>query len=181
VRLGDAAAATHGGCVDRTLRFDPTGGTCSSGAYLAVVEVDVETGAVRLLRIVAVDDAGVIVNRQLFEGQVHGGVVQGVGQALTEEVVYDHDGNLRTASLADYGMPSAAEVPWIETGTVETPSPRNALGAKGVGESGPIGAVPAVHNAVVDAVSHLGVRHIDLPLTPERVWRAVRDAAAVTV
>jgi carbon-monoxide dehydrogenase large subunit len=171
--LADVAAAQPGGCLDAVLRFDPSGGTCSSGAYLAVVEVDAETGAVTVVRFVAVDDAGVIVNPQLVAGQVHGGVVQGIGQALHEHVVYDEQGTLRTANFADYGLPTAAESPFIETSTIETPSPRNELGAKGVGESGPIGATPAVHNAVVDALAHLGVRHIDLPLTPENVWRAL--------
>ncbi|HEV8297960.1 MAG TPA: xanthine dehydrogenase family protein molybdopterin-binding subunit [Acidimicrobiales bacterium] len=180
IALRDAAAGGDGGCLDRALRFDPAGGTISSGAYLAVVEVDPETGRTDVVRFVAVDDAGVVVHPQIFTGQVHGGVAQGVGQALFEEVVYDADGNLRTANLADYAMPSAAELPMFETIAVETPSPRNALGAKGVGESGPIGAVPAVHNAVVDAVAHLGVRHIDLPLTPLRVWEALQTAAAAT-
>jgi carbon-monoxide dehydrogenase large subunit len=173
VTLAEVAAAQPSGCVDAVLRFDPSGGTCSSGAYLAVVEVDAETGAVTVLRFVAVDDAGVIVNPQLVEGQVHGGVVQGIGQALLEHVVYDEQGTLRTGNFADYGLPTACESPCIETATIETPSPRNELGAKGVGESGPIGATPAVHNAVVDALSHLGVRHVDLPLTPESLWRAL--------
>jgi carbon-monoxide dehydrogenase large subunit len=173
VTLAEVAAAQPGGCLDAVLRFDPSGGTCSSGAYLAVVEVDAETGGVTVVRFVAVDDAGVIVNPQLVEGQVHGGVVQGIGQALHEHVVYDEQGTLRTGNFADYGLPTAVESPCVETATVETPSPRNELGAKGVGESGPIGATPAVHNAVVDALSHLGVRHVDLPLTPENVWRAV--------
>jgi carbon-monoxide dehydrogenase large subunit len=158
------------------LRFDPSGGTVSSGAYLAVVEVDTETGGIELVRFVAVDDGGIVVHRQLFEGQVHGGVAQGIGQALFEHVVYDGDGNLRTSNLAEYAMPSAAELPNIEAHVVETPTPRNELGAKGVGESGPIGAVPAVHNAVVDALAPFGVRHLDLPLTPERIWRALRTA-----
>jgi carbon-monoxide dehydrogenase large subunit len=171
--LAEVAAAEPAGCLDSVLRFDPSGGTCSSGAYLAVVEVDAETGGVEVVRFVAVDDAGVIVNPQLVEGQIHGGVVQGIGQAVHEHVVYDEQGTLRTGTLADYGMPTAVESPCIETATVETPSPRNELGAKGVGESGPIGATPAVHNAVVDALSHLGVLHIDLPLTPEDVWRAM--------
>jgi carbon-monoxide dehydrogenase large subunit len=175
VTLADVARAQPGGCLDAVTRFDPSGGTCSSGAYLAVVEVDVETGAVSVVRFVAVDDAGVIVNPQLVAGQVHGGVVQGIGQALHEHVVYDDEGTLRTANFADYGLPTAVESPCIETATIETPSPRNELGAKGVGESGPIGATPAVHNAVVDALSHLGVRHVDLPLTPERVWSAIDE------
>lgn len=174
--LAAAAAAHVDGCLDRVVRFDPTSATVSFGAYLAVVEVDTETGAVRVDRFVAVDDAGTVVNPQLFEGQVHGGVAQGIAQAVYEEVVYDADGNLRTTNFADYAMPAATELPFIETYVIETPTPHNTLGAKGVGESGPIGAVPAVHNAVIDALTHLGIDHIDLPLTPWRVWHALRDA-----
>ena len=176
VSLTAAAASHRDGCVERAVRFDPTSGTVSFGAYLAVVEVDLDTGAVRLERFVAVDDAGTVVSPSLFEGQVHGGVVQGVAQALYEEVVYDADGTLRTTNFADYALPAATELPFIEAHVIETPTPHNALGAKGVGESGPIGAVPAVHNAVIDALAHLGIDHIDLPLTPQRVWRALRDA-----
>lgn len=175
VSLAQAAAAHADGCLDRSVRFDPVSGTVSFGAYLAVVEVDVETGAVRVVRFVAVDDAGTVLDHALFAGQVHGGVAQGIGQALFEEVVYDDAGTLRTANLADYALPAATELPWIETRVLETPTPHNALGAKGVGESGPIGAVPAVQNAVVDALADLGVRHVDLPLTPSRVWEALRS------
>jgi carbon-monoxide dehydrogenase large subunit len=146
------------------------------GAHVAVVEVDQETGAVRPLRHVAVDDCGRVINPLLVEGQQHGGAAQGIAQALYEEVVYDPDGQPRTTGLADYAMPSAAELPWIEASGTETPTPRNALGAKGIGESATVGATPAVHNAVVDALAHLGVRHIELPCTPERVWRAIQAA-----
>jgi carbon-monoxide dehydrogenase large subunit len=156
--------------------FTQDGGTFPSGAHIAVVEVDVETGAVQLVRFVAVDDAGRIVNPLLAEGQVHGGIGQGVAQALLEEVVYDADGNPLTTNLADYAFISAAELPSFETVHVETPSPRNELGAKGIGESGTIGSTPAVQNAVVDALAHLGVRHVSLPCTPERVWRAIQEA-----
>ncbi|HEV3364166.1 MAG TPA: molybdopterin cofactor-binding domain-containing protein, partial [Acidimicrobiia bacterium] len=148
------------------------------GAHVAVVEVDTETGAVHLRRMVAVDDCGRVLNPLLAEGQVHGGLAQGIGQALFEEFAYDADGTPLTATLADYLMPSAAELPSYETAHTETPTPLNPLGAKGIGESGTIGSTPAVQNAVVDAVAHLGVRHIDMPLSPERVWRAMRDAAA---
>lgn len=144
------------------------------GAHVAVVEVDVETGEVRLVRHVAVDDCGTVVNPTLVEGQVHGGVAQGAGQALLEEVVYDADGNLRTGSLLDYSVASAGELPLIESARTETPSPNNPLGAKGIGESGTIGATPAVQNAIVDALSHLGVRHLDMPVTSERIWEALR-------
>lgn len=146
------------------------------GAHVAVVEVDTETGHAKLLRHVAVDDCGRILNPMLVEGQVHGGVAQGVAQALFEEVVYDEDGNPLTANLASYQMPTAAELINFETAHTETPSPLNPLGAKGIGESGTIGSTPAVQNAVIDAVSHLGVRHIDMPLKPERVWAAIRKA-----
>jgi carbon-monoxide dehydrogenase large subunit len=146
------------------------------GAHVSVVEVDTETGAVNLLRHVAVDDCGRVLNPLLVEGQVHGGLAQGIAQALFEEFSYDADGTPLTATLADYLVPSAAELPSYETGRTETPTPLNPLGAKGIGESGTIGSTPAVQNAVVDAVAHLGIRHIDMPLTPERVWRALREA-----
>ncbi len=148
-------------------------GSYPFGAHCAVVEVDVETGDARLTRFFAVDDCGRIINPLLAEGQVHGGIAQGVGQALLEEVVFDDQGSPRTASLLDYLIPSIGEIPQVISATTETLSPNNPLGAKGVGESGTIGSTPAVQNAVVDAVSHLGIRHIDMPLTPERVWTAV--------
>ena len=153
--------------------FAQASGTFPSGAHLAVVEVDTETGKVKLRDMYAVDDAGRIVNTLLAEGQVHGGLAQGIGQALYEEFIYDADGNPLTGNFADYGFPSAAEVPSFVTVHMESPSPMNDLGAKGIGESGTIGATPAVQNAVVDALSHLGVRHIDMPCTAERVWRAL--------
>jgi carbon-monoxide dehydrogenase large subunit len=156
--------------------FSQAGGTFPSGAHLAVVEVDVETGRAVLRQLVAVDDAGCIINPLLAEGQVHGGLAQGAAQALFEEVVYDEDGNPLTSNFADYGIPSAAELPSFVTVHAETPSPLNDLGAKGIGESGTIGATPAVQSAVIDAVSHLGVRHIDMPCTPNRVWNALRAA-----
>jgi carbon-monoxide dehydrogenase large subunit len=144
------------------------------GAHLAVVEVDADTGEARLVRHVAVDDCGVVVNPVLADGQVHGGIAQGAAQALFEEMVYDADANPLTASLLDYTMPTANELPWFETDRTMTPSPNNPLGAKGIGESGTIGSTPAVQNAVIDAVTHLGVRHIDMPLAPERVWRSLK-------
>jgi aerobic carbon-monoxide dehydrogenase large subunit len=146
------------------------------GTHLALVTVDIETGQVKLIRLVAADDAGRIVNPLLAEGQRGGGIAQGVGQALYEEMAYDVDGNPVTATLADYTIPSAADLPSFELLTRQTPTPNNAMGAKGVGEAGTIGSTPAIQNAVVDAVSHLGVRHIDLPLTAERVWRAIQAA-----
>ena len=158
--------------------FQSVGATFPSGAHLAVVDVDLDTGKVELVRFVAADDAGRILNPLLAEGQVHGGLAQGIAQALLEEMVYDADGNPNTANLADYAFISACELPSFERVVVETPTPLNELGAKGIGESGTIGATPAVHNAVVDALAHLGVRHIDIPCTAERVWRAIQSAPA---
>jgi carbon-monoxide dehydrogenase large subunit len=158
--------------------FEAAGPTFPFGAHVAVVEVDAETGAVRLARLVAVDDAGVILNPLLADGQVHGGLAQGAAQALWEGFAYDPDGNPLTANFADYGIVSAAELPFFERVAMETPTPLNELGAKGIGESGTVGATPAVHNAVIDAVAHLGIEHLDMPLTPQVVWRALQAAAA---
>lgn len=146
------------------------------GTHVAVVQVDVETGDVRLLRHVAVDDCGIILNPMLVEGQVHGGIAQGAAQVLFEGVVYDEMGTLLTSNLTTYAFPSAAELPSFETANTETPTPRNPLGAKGIGEAGTIGAIPAVQNAVVDALAHLGVRHLDMPTNPEAVVRAIATA-----
>jgi len=148
------------------------------GCHLAVVEVDVETGDVELLRLVAVDDAGTIINPLLVEGQVHGGVATGVAQALYEEFRYDADGTPLTTTFVGYAFPSAADLPGWETLESETPTPVNPLGAKGVGESGTIGATPAVHNAVMDALAPYGVTHVDLPANGENVWRALEEAKA---
>ena len=164
--------------LEAAVDFEPDQSTFPFGAHLAVCEVDTETGLVRLLRHVAVDDSGRILNPVLAEGQVHGGIAQGVAQALFEEVGYDAEGNCLNGNLAVYAMPAAPELPAFETERTETPTPLNPLGAKGIGESGTIGATPAVQNAVVDALAHLGVTHIDMPLTPERVWRAIRAAKA---
>jgi carbon-monoxide dehydrogenase large subunit len=176
--LAEAALDTAEGSRDARLsaemRFDQGDATYPFGSHLAVVEVDTETGGVRLVRFVAVDDCGRVINPMLAEGQIHGGVAQGVAQALFEEVVFDEIGNPMTTTLVDYSVPSAADLPRIETHWTETPTPRNPLGAKGIGESGTIGATPAVQNAVIDALAHLGVRHIDMPLGPERVWRAIQ-------
>ncbi len=147
--------------------------TFPSGAHIAVVEVDRHTGNTRLLRLVAADDAGRLMNPLLAEGQVHGGAAQGVAQALLEGIEYDETGNLLTSNFMDYPVISAAELPFFEVVHLETPTWVNELGAKGVGESGTIGAIPSVYNAVIDAVSHLGVRHLETPLTPEKVWRAI--------
>ena len=174
------AASRDGERLDGAGDFAQKGGTFPSGAHIAVVEVDTETGGVRLRDVYAVDDAGRIVNALLAEGQVHGGLVQGIGQALFEEFVYDDAGNPLTGNFADYGFPSAAEVPSFVTVHMESPSPLNDLGAKGIGESGTIGATPAVQNAVVDALAHLGVTHIDLPCTAQRVWEAISGARSQT-
>jgi carbon-monoxide dehydrogenase large subunit len=162
--------------LDVESNFVAPGPTFPFGAHLAVVEVDVETGKVKLVRHVACDDAGTVLNPLIFEGQVHGGIAQGVAQALVEEFAYDVDGNPITGNFADYTFISAAELPNFEVVHQETPTPYNPLGAKGVGESGTIGATPAVQSAVIDALASFGVRHLDMPLTPERVWRAVADA-----
>ncbi|GIU97749.1 MAG: carbon-monoxide dehydrogenase large subunit [Actinomycetota bacterium] len=152
------------------------GSTFPFGTHVSVVEVDVETGRVVPLRHVAVDDCGRVLNPVLVRGQQHGGIGQGIAQALFEEVRYDDGGTPLTSTLATYAIPSAADLPSFEVATTETPTSLNPLGAKGIGESGAIGSTPAVHNAVVDALAHLGVRHVDLPCTPERVLRAIREA-----
>ncbi len=156
------------------LDFDGTDSTYPFGAHVSVVEVDTETGRVSMLRHIAVDDCGRILNPMLVMGQQHGGIAQGAAQALFEIVAYDEDGNPITSNLMDYAIPSAAELCSFETSNTETPSPRNPLGAKGIGESGTIGSTPAIHNAVIDAVSHLGVKHIDMPLTAQAVWSAIQ-------
>jgi len=156
--------------------FEQDDQTFPFGCHVAVVEVDVETGQAHLMRHIAVDDCGTVLNHMLVEGQIHGGVAQGVAQALYEEFVYDAEGNPLTTSLIDYVIPTIGEIPQVETVSMETPTPLNPLGAKGIGESGTIGSTPAVQNAVIDAVSHLGVRHIDMPLHPMRVWEAIEKA-----
>lgn len=179
----DVATAAHeaGEALAAGLDVKQEGSTFPFGAHVSVVEVDTETGQVKPLRHIAVDDCGRVLNPLLVEGQQHGGLAQGIAQALYEEVVFDADGQPMTGTLADYAMPSAMDLIDFETASTMTPTPLNALGAKGIGESATIGSTPAVQNAVVDAVSHLGVRHIDLPCTPQRVWRAVRDAQAGTL
>jgi carbon-monoxide dehydrogenase large subunit len=157
------------------LDFDGSDATYPFGSHVAVVEIDRETGRVDLIRHIAVDDCGTILNPMLVNGQQHGGIAQGIGQALWEHVRYDEDANPVTASLMDYLMPSAAEFPSFEVSNTETASPRNPLGAKGIGESGTIGSTPAVHNAVCDALVHLGVEHVDMPCSPQTVWNALQS------
>ncbi len=156
--------------------FDPPNFVYPFGAHLAVVRVDAETGETKLERYVAVDDCGKVINPMIVEGQIHGGIVQGVGQALWEGAVYSDEGQLLTGSMMDYAIPRAENLPRLELGMTETPTTVNPLGVKGIGETGTIASTPAVYNAVLDAVSPLGVKKIDMPLTPERVWRAIRDA-----
>jgi carbon-monoxide dehydrogenase large subunit len=178
VGWAEVAGASDGGALRAEGRWRQRGSTFPFGAHVAVVEVDTATGAVHLRRMVAVDDCGRILNPMLVRGQQHGGLAQGIAQALFEEVRYDDDANPVTSTLATYAMPSAADLPRLETANTITPTELNPLGAKGIGEAATIGSTPAVQNAVIDAVSHLGVRHIDLPLTAERVWRALEDAGA---
>ncbi len=177
---GARADGRLGGTTDPLMAatdYQSTSATYPSGAHLAVVEVDTETGHTHLARMVAADDAGRLLNPLLAEGQVHGGLAQGIAQALLEEIRYDDDGNLLTSNFMDYAVISSAELPSFELVHVETPTWVNELGAKGVGESGTIGAIPSVYNAVIDALSPYGVRHLTTPLTPEKVWRAIEDAA----
>jgi aerobic carbon-monoxide dehydrogenase large subunit len=173
-----ADVATHAGADGLTAYVQFTGGgaTFPFGTHIAVVEVDTETGKVRLIRHVTADDAGTVVNPVLAEGQRHGGIAQGVAQALLEEMLYDADGNPLTGTLADYAAITATELPSFELVNSETPTDINPLGVKGIGEAGTIGATPATQNAVIDAVSHLGIRHIDMPTTPSRVWAAISAA-----
>ncbi|MEO7369856.1 MAG: molybdopterin cofactor-binding domain-containing protein, partial [Ilumatobacteraceae bacterium] len=184
------AAATANGIIDHSdgtlelaaqLDFDQGEATFPFGAHIAVVEIDQDTGKVTLLRHIAVDDCGIVLNPLLVEGQQHGGVAAGISQTLYEQVVYDDDGNPLTGNFMDYALPSAAEFPNFEVHSTETPTPLNPLGAKGIGEASTIGATPAVQNAVIDALAHMGVRHIDLPCTSQVVWQTIRDAEAGTL
>ena len=154
--------------------WEPPNFTFPFGAHIVVTEVDRDTGCIDIRRYVAVDDCGKIINPLIVAGQVHGGVAQGLGQALWEQAVYDDTGQLVTGELTDYALPRAQNMPWLECSHTETPSPTNPLGVKGVGEAGTIGCSPAVVNSVVDALSPLGVRHIDMPLTPEKVWKLIQ-------
>ncbi len=160
--------------------FSAPGPTFPFGAHVAVTEVDTETGKAVLRRVVTVDDAGTVINPLLAEGQRHGGIAQGAAQALLEEVIYDAEGNPLTATFADYPFVTATEVPSFELAEMETPTSYNPLGAKGIGEAGTIGSTPAVQNAVIDALAHLGVRHIDMPASPQRVWQALQSAQSET-
>jgi carbon-monoxide dehydrogenase large subunit len=162
--------------LEATSFFDPTNFTWPGGTHIAVVEVDPDTGEVKLIRFVAVDDVGNVINPMIVDGMVHGGIAQGVGQALQEEAVYDESGQLLTGSMMDYAVPTAEDFPSFELDRTVTPSPVNPMGVKGAGETGTIAASPAFINAVVDALSPFGVKHIDMPAKPEKVWRLIRDA-----
>jgi carbon-monoxide dehydrogenase large subunit len=157
--------------LDAEAVYDPPNLTFPFGAYVCVVDVDPRTAAVKVRRVVAVDDCGVRINPMIVEGQIHGGLTDGVGMALMEQIAFDEDGNCLGASLMDYLIPTAVEVPDWETGETVTPSPHHPIGAKGIGESATVGSPPAIVNAICDA---LGVRHIDMPCTPSRVWDAMR-------
>jgi aerobic carbon-monoxide dehydrogenase large subunit len=155
--------------------FEPPNCTFPFGTHVVAVEVDRDTGQVKILKYIAVDDCGKQVNPLLVEGQVQGGIAQSIGAALMERTVYDENGQLLTGEFMDYAIPRAVDIPDYVLGSTETPSPANPLGVKGVGEAGTIGATPAVANAVIDALSPLGIRHLDLPFTPERVWRVIQE------
>jgi carbon-monoxide dehydrogenase large subunit len=156
--------------------FEPSNFTFPFGAHVCSVEVDAETGEVKVDKYVAVDDCGNVINPLLVEGQIHGGIVQAIGQALYEEVLYNEDGQLVTGTLMDYALPKAAQLPRFELARTVTPSPVNPMGVKGVGEAGTIGCTPCIVNAVCDALSPLGIQHLDMPLKAERVWRAMQGA-----
>ena len=170
------AGHTSGGSLIADVSFVQERPTFPFGTHVSVVEVDTETGQAKMLRHVTVDDAGTVLNPVLTEGQRHGGIAQGAAQALLEEVLYDVDGNPLTSTLADYAAISAPDLPSFELASSETPTDLNPLGVKGIGEAGTIGSTPAVQNAVIDALAHLGVRHIDMPATPQRVWMAINEA-----
>src|SRR5438034_595130 len=157
-----------------TYFYEPKNFTFPFGTHVCVVEIDKETGETKFLKYVAVDDCGKVINPLLVDGQLHGGIVQSIGQALFEEVVYDDQGQLVTGELMDYAVPKASHVPWLETDRTETPSPVNPLGVKGVGEAGTIGATPAIVYAIVDALSPYGVKHVDMPIRPEKIWQIVK-------
>ncbi|HUG15971.1 MAG TPA: molybdopterin cofactor-binding domain-containing protein, partial [Thermomicrobiales bacterium] len=162
--------------LDETTYYDPPNATFPFGTHIAVVEVEPSSGVVEVVRYIAVDDFGNVVNPLVVDGQVLGGIVQGIGQALYESAVYDEDGQLLSSTLMEYAIPRANQFPSIELGGTVTPSPVNELGAKGAGEAGTIASTPAVVNAVIDALSPLGIRHVDMPLSPPRVWAAMQAA-----
>jgi carbon-monoxide dehydrogenase large subunit len=164
--------------LEATRFFEPSNFTFPFGTHVCVVEIDSETGEPKITKYVAVDDCGNVINPLLVEGQVHGGIVQGVAQALYEEVVYDENGQLLTGSLMDYALPRAQDLPQFELERTVTPSPVNPMGVKGVGEAGTIGSTPAVVNAIVDALAPYGVTHVDMPVRPEKIWKILQGRNA---
>jgi carbon-monoxide dehydrogenase large subunit len=154
--------------------FEPTNNTYPFGCHISMLEIDRDTGEPKLLRLVAVDDAGHLINPLIVEGQIHGGLAQGIGQAMIEEVVYNSDGQLVTGSFMDYALPRAIDFPRFELETTVTPTPVNPLGAKGVGEAGTLGSTPSIVSAAVDALSEFGVKHVDMMLRPEKLWRIIQ-------
>jgi carbon-monoxide dehydrogenase large subunit len=162
--------------MEATTFHDPPNFTFPFGTHVCEVEIDPETGRIEIVNYVAVDDCGNVINPMIVDGQVHGGVIQSIAQALFEETVYGEDGQLQTASLVEYQIPSAADLPSIQLDRTVTPSPVNPLGVKGIGEAGTIAATPAVVNAAVDALSPLGVRHLEMPMQPARIWETIRTA-----
>jgi carbon-monoxide dehydrogenase large subunit len=164
------------GGLESSVVFSPPNATWPFGSHMALVEVDPETGDVKILNYWATDDCGNVINPMIVDGQVHGGIAQGVAQALFEEAIYDSDGNLLTGPLIDYPLPAAESLPMFALDRTVTPTDVNPLGVKGIGEAGTIGSAQTIVNAVVDAVAHLGVEHIEMPLRPKRVWQAIQDA-----
>jgi carbon-monoxide dehydrogenase large subunit len=164
--------------LNSTYVFDPENFSFPHGTHLCATEVDTETGMVRIRKYVCVDDIGHVVNPTIVEGQIHGGLAQGIAQALFEEAVYDAEGNLVTGSMVDYTVPSATDLPHFDTDRTETPATSNPMGVKGVGEAGTIASTPAVVNSVIDAIRHLGVKDVQMPCTPERVWRAIQEGGS---
>ena len=166
--------------LEATSVWDPPNFTFPSGTHVCVVEVDTETGETEIVRYVAVDDCGEVINPMIVDGQIHGGIAQGIAEAMYEEAVYDENGSLVTNSMLSYRVPSAAELPVYETERTVTPSTTNPMGVKGIGEAGTIASPPAVVNAVADALIPLGVTNVEKPVSPERVWRAIQDAKEAT-
>lgn len=172
-KLGDSDLE---GGLESSVIFDPPNATWPFGAHLAMVEVDADTGDVKLLRYITVDDCGNVINPMIVAGQVHGGITQGIGQAMFEDAIYDSDGNMVAGSLLDYPIPTAADVPFYELNSTVTPTNVNPMGVKGIGEAGTIGSAQTIVNAVVDALEPFGVKHVDMPLRPKRVWAAIQEA-----
>jgi carbon-monoxide dehydrogenase large subunit len=181
--MGEVAFAAYGQLasgmeqgLEAVAYFEPPNFVWPFGTHVCVVEVDPETGHVDITKYVAVDDCGNIINPMIVEGQLHGGIAQSIGQALYEEMVYDADGQLKSATFLDYVMPTANEIPDMTIDRTVTPSPTNELGVKGIGEAGTIAATAAVINAICDALSPLGIKHVDMPATPDRLWKMIQEA-----